>query len=106
MEEQLLRAREARQEKIDRACAPGQTVVFASTSIPGPQKSPDGLDSLFGDACERLGSRLDAVLLDRGVDAAGPWALFRTTAPPDRAKRTSVGIETAHPAGRLLDIDV
>ncbi len=81
-------------------------MVFVSTSIPGPEKGPDGIDRVFAEACDLVGSRLDAVLLGRGVDAAGPWALFLTAAPPDRAKLTGVGVEADTRAGRLLDIDV
>jgi holo-ACP synthase CitX len=81
-------------------------MVFASTSIPGTRKNPEGLEQVFVKACERLGSRLDRVLVDRGLDALGPWALFRTPAPAVEAKRACVEVETATPAGRVIDLDV
>jgi holo-ACP synthase CitX len=112
--EQLLRARDARQALIDRACAGheprrparGGAVVFASTAIPGSEKNPEGLERIFAGACERLGSRLEATVLERGLDALGPWALFRTSRPSADAKRAAVEVESHHPAGRLLDLDV
>jgi len=104
--EQLLEAREARQALIDLTGEPGRTVVFASTSIPGPAKNPEGLGTLFGAACEHLASRLGASPADRGLDALGPWALFRTPLPAAIVKRITVELESAQPSGRLLDLDV
>ena len=111
MRQQLLDARDTRQALIDRACGPGGEslrpargrVVFVSTSVPGPEKNPAGLAPLFAAACERLASRLGTSPDARGVDALGPWALFRTPLPAAIAKRITVELEEAQPAGRLLD---
>jgi holo-ACP synthase CitX len=114
MQRQLLEARDRRQALIDRAGEPdgtlrlaqGRTVVFASTSIPGPEKYPEGLSRLFTAACEHLASRLGASPASHGLDALGPWALFRTTLPAAVVKRITVELESARPSGRLLDLDV
>jgi len=106
MFEQFLQAREARQALIDRACEAGGTVVFASTGVPGAEKSPDGLAPVFSAACERLASSLDAVPVARGIDALGSWALFTTRLAAGDAKRVCVRIEEEQRAGRLLDLDV
>ena len=106
MRESLLRARDKRQALIESAGEPGVTVVFASTSIPGPGKNPEGLSRLFDAACEHLASRLGASPASRGLDALGPWAIFRTTLPAEVVKRIAVDRESARPSGRLLDLDV
>jgi holo-ACP synthase CitX len=106
MRQRFLHARDARQQVIDRASDEGGTVIFASTSVPGAEKGPPGLDAIFLGACERLESRLEASLLERGRDVLGPWALFCTWRAAADAKRAAVEIETARPSSRLLDLDV
>jgi holo-ACP synthase CitX len=108
MHQALLHARDARQRAIDRAREGLErgSVVFASTSVPGPDKMPPGLDAVFAAACERLCSGLDAECLARDVDALGHWALLRTPLEAAVAKRVAMEIETAAPARRLVDLDV
>ncbi len=81
-------------------------MVFASTNIPGRDKSPPGVAGLLWQAGDAIARSLPSDLLDRGQDLLGPFAIFSVGLPPDAVKRTTIDIETSLPAGRLLDLDV
>lgn len=42
----------------------------------------------------------------RGSDALGPFALYRTRLMATQVKRLGIALESVHPAGRLLDLDI
>jgi holo-ACP synthase len=105
---ELLAARELRQQELERALAKtGQTLVSLALNLPGPQKCPPGSGALAAWAEERLGERLPGLRKLHGArDPLGPFALYTTAAAPRTAKQCCVAIEEAHPAARLLDLDV
>jgi len=105
---ELLSARDRRQVAIDRHLGTGHpSLVAASLNLPGPEKRPPGAEALFRWAVARLSSRLPgAVLLDARHDAAGPFALLAAQPGPVETKLACVAVEAAHPAARLVDLDV
>jgi holo-ACP synthase CitX len=105
----LLEAREARARQLASLAGsdPEMTPIVVSTNVPGPDKSPPGLDAVFAGARAALlealpGSRVAA----EGRDALGPWAILACREAPASAKARCVGIEASLPAGRLMDLDV
>jgi len=105
---ELLAARERRQRELERALAEiGQTLVSLALNLSGPQKCPPGSRALATWAEERLAERLPELRkLHETVDPLGPFVLYATAAAPLPAKQYCVAIEDAHPAARLLDLDV
>lgn len=105
---ELLAARDAREALLGEMLADTTTtVVFASTAVPGPRKSPPGVDVLLRWSLARLKGRTDTCrLLASGSDRLGPYALLSMEAEPRAAKRACLAIENGHSAARLLDLDV
>ena len=103
----LLAARDQRQALLDRLFpAPFPTVLMLSLNLPGEQKTGERAERLFAWGERELGSALPVVLARRGCDALGPYALYRLPLDPAEAKRLAMGVESGHPAGRLLDLDI
>ena len=102
----LLDARDARQAALDRLRGADGPVVCLSVSVPGLDKHRPGLAALQRLAAEALERTLQVTPLESGRDAAGPWAAFRVSLSPERAKRATVDLEEFLAAGRLIDLDV
>lgn len=108
LQAELLAARDAREALLGALLANGpDTLIFASTAIPGPNKSPPGSSVLFDRGMARLRRKLGSfrVLAD-GHDPLGPYRVLASSADPLRIKQICVAIENADPATRLLDLDV
>ena len=107
---ELLEARDARQETLDRILAGGGagdgSLLFISANVPGDRKRRPGLARLLWDAVGALRGDLELDLVASGWDLLGPYHVARTPAAPAESKGASVALEAAHPAGRLLDVDV
>lgn len=105
---ELLAARDARQELLERALAAGRpALLFLSLNLPGPDKSPPGARLLFRCTFERIAESFPgSLLLTRERDALGDYALRALDVEPLAAKRLCVGIEESHAATRLVDLDI
>lgn len=104
---EALRARDARQEAMDRWCGLGTTVVAISLAVPGPAKLPPGAMKLWSWATSELRHAFPpAQRVHVSTDGLGPFELW--TIPDDASivKRRCVAVENARPAARLLDVDV
>ena len=108
LQAELLAARDAREALLAALLANGPgTLVFASTAIPGPDKSPPGSLALFERSMARLRRELGVSrLLAGGHDRLGPYRVLASPADPCRVKHRCLAVETAEPAARLLDLDV
>lgn len=81
--------------------------LFVSLNIPGVEKVPPGAEALFLFAMAQIKKALpDSRLIVEASDALGPYAIFVLELPCEEVKRICVGIETALPSARLLDLDV
>lgn len=108
--EELLESRDRRagRQRDLLSAYPGCTLVCLTVQLPGPDKrSPTSL--LIGGAglaalLERLGSVLRHVQV-RDLET-GYEAYLLLPLPPLEVKRICCEIETAHPLGRLMDLDV
>ncbi|MBS1228084.1 MAG: Apo-citrate lyase phosphoribosyl-dephospho-CoA transferase [Proteobacteria bacterium] len=45
-------------------------------------------------------------MLERSSDALGPFAIIALAIDPREVKKACIALETAHPAARLIDLDV
>lgn len=104
----LLAARDRRQETLDRHLAAGwPSLLFLSLNIPGADKCRPGSGELFCWALERLADAFpEQTLLERACDPLGPLAILGVRRTAVEAKLGCVTLETSHPAARLLDLDV
>jgi holo-ACP synthase CitX len=106
----LLAARDARQALLDRHLAGGHAaVVSVALNAPGPAKDPPGGAALLRWALAELAVALGGHpprVLHQGEDALGPFALLAVALPPAAVKEACLALEGAHPAARLLDLDV
>jgi holo-ACP synthase CitX len=101
------RARDDRQEAMDRWRGVGATLVAVSLAVPGPTKVPPGSLELFVWALGELKRALPAArTLYVTRDALGPFALWSTPGDAAIVKRRCMAVEASRPAARLLDIDV
>ncbi len=106
---EILDARDVREEALYGAFdAARGGVVFASTSIPGPDKCPEGTETLFQWLLSSIRITLGPVEWYTPVtyDALGPYAVFATPLPLEETKYACVEIEESHPTARLIDLDV
>lgn len=105
---ELLDARDLRQEVLQNLLQRGSgTVLQLSLNIPGADKVPDGTDSLFRWADNRLRVAFPQLLLElTAEDVLGSWALYRTQVLPLESKLRCCAIEQSQDFARLLDIDV
>lgn len=104
----FLDARDSRQEALTQALSAGhRAVLFLSLNIPGREKSPPGSGAIFLWALAALGSRFPGLALPAPErDALGPYAIIGLDCDPVLAKMRCIELETAHPAARLIDLDV
>lgn len=103
-----LEARDARQALLDAHRAPdGAALVSVALNVPGPDREPPGALGLQAWALARLVAAFPAARpVHSGADALGPFALLVVAGEPREVKRACTAIEAAHPAGRLVDLDV
>lgn len=104
----FLAAREQRQAALSLALSEGaQALLFLSLNIPGVDKTPPGATALFTWALrEMLAVCPPFSVREVSRDALGDYAIVASGRRPETLKRLAVALETAHPAARLIDIDV
>lgn len=103
----LLEARDRRQALLDGLFpTPFPATVMLSLNLPGPAKTGRRAERLFAWGEKALLGVLKAAGTVRGSDELGPFALYRTRLPATQLKRMGVALESMHPAGRLLDLDI
>lgn len=103
----LLEARDRRQELLQRqfpAACPA--LLFFSLNLPGDRKTGARADRLFRWGERALLAALPVQAVEAGCDALGPFALYRLPITARQAKLAAIEVELAHPAGRLLDLDL
>jgi len=107
---ELLEARDARQDLLEQALgsqgAGDGSLLFISANVPGDRKYRPGLARLLGEAVGTLRASLGLEGVVSSRDLLGPYHLARTQARPAEAKAAAVALESSHPAGRLLDLDI
>lgn len=111
--EDLLAARERRVALRGAAFAafPGRVAVSIAPVMPGPVKTAPLARLLQAAALAEVARLLDAhawawTLVRAETGTAGPEALVLAAADSADLKRAAVGLEAAHPLGRLWDLDV
>ena len=110
--EDVLAAREARvARRTDALSRLGLPTLAVTPVMPGPVKdcaASRRLHEAALDALERLFRERNwpATLEWAEEGPAGPAALYAVEADPDELKRALIDLETAHPMGRLWDLDV
>lgn len=104
----LLSARDRRQEALGQALSQGfQSTVFIALNIPGPDKNLSGAHELFFWALEAMQQCFPGLTnLESGSDALGDYAIIGVNQAPVEVKRQCMALENAHPAARLIDLDV
>lgn len=103
----LLEARDRRQALLDGLFpAPFPATVMLSLNLPGTEKTGARAERLFDWGEKALLSLLKSAATVRENDELGPFALYRTRLSATQAKRLGIVLESMHPAGRLLDVDV
>ena len=103
----LLAARDARQALLDALFpAAHPALLMLSLNLPGDEKGGGPAELLFAWGEAALRAALPVLLLQHGRDALGPFALFRSESSARQLKPLAIALESGHPAGRLLDIDV
>jgi holo-ACP synthase len=103
----LLEARDRRQAMLE-GMFPAQfpaTILF-SLNLPGDEKVGGRAERLFAWGERALCQALPVVAVVRRSDSLGPFALYRTELSAGEAKRRAIALESGHPAGRLLDLDI
>ncbi|MDR2452320.1 MAG: citrate lyase holo-[acyl-carrier protein] synthase [Candidatus Accumulibacter sp.] len=105
---EVLGARDRRQEALLRALDAGYpATLLVSLNIPGGEKTPPGAEAFFSWMESRITGKFPAAArLAASRDALGPYLLLGLAGDPLSVKRECVGLETAHPASRLIDLDV
>lgn len=108
--EQMLAAREARQERITGALQHAPLVSF-SMNIPGPEKDSPLIRRGFREGCRRLeetfpSHSLALTLLDRIECETGCEALYAVEGEALAVKKLCAAAEDADELGRLFDMDV
>lgn len=106
--EALLAARDARQTQIVQELRQGLPwTAGLSLNIAGIDKSPPGAESLFQWGIHWLQEYLDGMeVIAQTSDSLGFWLLLSAQNDALSAKQLGVALESAHPAARLLDLDV
>jgi holo-ACP synthase len=103
----LLEARDRRQALLDGLfLVPFPATVMLSLNLPGDEKTGEAAKRLFAWGEGALCEALPAVAVVWGEDSLGHFALYRADCEARQAKLAAIAIETGHPAGRLLDIDI
>jgi len=108
-----LDARDARQDTLLRVLAQAhpqargcRSMVAISANVPGPRKHRPGVTRLVRAGVLAVQEALELEVLFEGSDLLGPFVIGGSPRPPRAAKVLAVAVETATPAGRLLDIGV
>ncbi|ACH40849.1 apo-citrate lyase 2'-(5''-phosphoribosyl)-3'-dephospho-coenzyme A transferase [Citrifermentans bemidjiense Bem] len=103
----LLEARDCRQALLD-GMFPTQfpATVMLSLNLPGTEKTGERAERLFQWGEKALLGALKTTDAVRGCDDLGPFAIYRTRLPSKQVKRLGISLESMHPAGRLLDLDI
>jgi len=104
----ILAARDRRQELLEGYLAQGYPAALSlSLNIPGPDKNPPGASGLFSWALRNLaGVFPDLRMRHQPDDVLGPWGIMLLDLDAPKVKQRCMAVETAHPCGRLLDLDV
>lgn len=103
----LLEARDRRQALLEGLFpAPCPATLMLSLNLPGDEKTGERARRLFDWGEKALLRALPVVLELAGSDPLGPFALYRTQLEARQVKRLVIALESGHPAGRLLDLDV
>lgn len=104
----ILAARDERQELFERYLATGwSATIFLSLNIPGENKNPPGVETLFTWTLERLRDEFPAMPpATQNQDVLGPWALIGLGIEAYTVKQRCVTIEELLPVSRLIDLDV
>ena len=107
LRDSLLKARESRQALLDDLFpTPFPATVMLSLNLPGPAKTGARAERLFEYGEKALLEALRVHSSVRGCDELGPFALYRSGLHATQLKRLAINLESTHPAGRLLDIDI
>jgi holo-ACP synthase len=104
----LLSARDGRQDDLAHALSQGfPSSIFLSLNIPGSDKTLSGTHALFLWALAELREQFpDQKSLESGADALGDYAIIGVNQAPSVVKQHCMLLEAAHPAARLIDLDV
>lgn len=101
----ILDARENRYSiKLVQAGGSGTLIEMASI-LPGWPKQHGGLARIFSEGVKEMVTDLQASLVVAMSDAAGYYALARSSRGAEDCKRSAVALEERLPWNRLLDID-
>lgn len=107
---ELLSAREGRQlRQRELIAASGNPVLSVTMVAPGPVKSSWAIGRRFAVAAATVGVELAGWPVTGRSEQHGPTGpelLLSVAVRPEVLKRWAVGIENAHPWGRLWDLDV
>jgi holo-ACP synthase CitX len=105
---EVLGARDGRQDALTQALGAGHpATLFLSLNIPGREKTPPGAEAFFSWMRARVEAEFPAAArLAASCDALGPYAILGVDEDPLAVKRRCIGLETAHPSSRLIDLDV
>lgn len=103
----LLKARDRRQALLDGLFPTFfPATAMLSLNLPGKAKTGVHAERLFQWGEKALLGALSSAATVKGSDALGPFALYRTRLHLVELKRLGIALESLHPAGRLLDLDV
>ena len=103
----ILAARDERQARLD-ALFPAAfpATLMLSLNLPGELKGGERASRLYGWGEKLLIAALPVLPLLCGSDALGPYGIFHIALDAVDTKRMAMELESGHPAGRLLDLDV
>jgi len=103
----LLTARDRRQALLERQFPLSRAaLVMLSLNLPGDRKTGARAERLFHWGERVLAAALPVEPIHVERDALGPFALYGVALEARQAKLAAIAVETAHPAGRLLDLDL
>jgi holo-ACP synthase len=103
----LLAARDQRQALLERLFpADFPTILMLSLNLPGDAKTGERAEQLFVWGEQALDGALSVRRILQGSDALGPFALYHSPLPARETKLIAMEVESGHPAGRLLDLDI
>lgn len=104
----ILAARDRRQELLEGYLAHGcPATMLLSLNIPGPDKNLPGSQGLFVWALQSLAGAFPGWRMQRQPDdLLGLCGIMLLELEAPDVKQRCMAVETAHPFGRLLDLDV